>query len=298
MRERYGTIEAGGTKFVCAYGSGPEDLRASVTIPTTTPSETLERAVAFFREAAAAHGNPTAIGIASFGPIDCREGSDSYGRITSTPKAGWADTLMVGYFEEAFGVPVGFDTDVNGAALAEWRWGCAQDLSTCLYVTVGTGIGGGFVVEGKTLKGLLHPEMGHVRVRRLEEDPFGGNCPFHGDGCLEGMASGPAIEKRWGTSASELEPGHRAWKWQSDYLAQAIVSWIVTLSPEKIVLGGGVMQQAHLFAPIRDRVAELLNGYIQAEEILNKDPEYIRSPGLGTASGILGGLALAMDAVK
>ncbi len=294
----YGAIEAGGTKFVCGVGSGPEAVIERTTIETTTPRATLAGTVAFFREAVERHGELAALGIASFGPIDCRPSSSSYGRITSTPKEGWRETDFVGIMREALSIPIGFDTDVNAAALAEWRWGCARGRSNCLYVTVGTGIGGGFVVNGETLKGLLHPEMGHVRVTREQGDEFGGNCPFHGSACLEGMAAGPAIEKRWGAAAHTLPPAHQAWAWEAGYLAQAIVNWVVTLSPEAIVLGGGVMQQGHLFGPIRSRVRLLLNDYIQAPEILEESASYIQAPGLGTQSGLLGALALAMDARK
>ncbi|MFT4640507.1 MAG: fructokinase [Verrucomicrobiales bacterium] len=298
MSKLYGAIEAGGTKFVCAVGTGPEEILQRETIPTSTPEVTLERTVSFFEKAQRDHRTLTSIGIASFGPIDCHPGSRTYGLITSTPKEGWANTDFVGMLGHAFHLPIGFDTDVNAAALAEWRWGCARGLSNCLYVTVGTGIGGGFVMNGETLKGLIHPEMGHVRVQRLPADHFEGNCPYHYHECLEGLASGPAMEKRWGKKADALPSDHQAWVWQADYLAQAIVNWIVILSPEAIVLGGGVMQQSHLFVPIRRRVRELLNDYIQAQPILAESRDYIRPPGLGTDSGILGALALAMDAVK
>lgn len=293
----YGGIEAGGTKFVCAVGRGPRDLLERVTFATSLREQTLAEAVSFFLDAQQRHGALAAVGIASFGPIDCRPGSPSYGHITSTPKAGWRNTDVVGRIKQAIPVPVGFDTDVNAAALAEWRWGCARGLTNCLYVTVGTGIGGGFVVNGLTLRGLLHPEMGHVRVQRTPEDTFPGCCPFHGHACLEGLASGPAIEKRWGVPASDLPEEHRAWEWQAEYLAQALMTWVVTLSPEVIALGGGVMQQGHLFPAIRTRLRILLNDYVQAREILDEDPGYIRAPGLGNESGIFGALALAMDAV-
>ncbi len=296
MATLYGAIEAGGTKFVCAVGRGPDALLETATFPTTEPEKTFGQCLAFFRDVASEHGKLASLGIASFGPIDCRVGSEAYGYITTTPKEGWAQTDFVGTFAKALDLPVGFDTDVNAAALAEWRWGCARDLDTCLYVTVGTGIGGGFVHRGTTLKGLLHPEMGHVRIHRLPEDGYSGNCPYHGHQCLEGLAAGPALAKRWGTQADALPPDHIAWTWQADYLAQAAVNWIVTLSPEVIVLGGGVMQQQHLFPQIRDRVRALLNGYLQVPAILDASPDFIRQPGLGTQSGILGALALAMDA--
>lgn len=296
MQVCLGAIEAGGTKFVCAVGTGPTELLEETTFPTTSPTETLERAASFFKEAAARQGKLSAIGIASFGPVDLRPDSASYGFITTTPKAGWQQTEFAGLFARAFDVPVGFDTDVNAAALAEWRWGAARGKGSCLYVTVGTGIGGGFVVGGRTLKGLLHPEMGHVRVSKRSDDPFEGNCPFHGDACLEGLASGPALERRWKQNARDWAADHPGWALEADYLAQAIVNWILTLSPEVVVLGGGVMQQRHLFPPIRARVTELLAGYLQVPEVLESRADYIQPPALGERSGVLGALALAKNA--
>ena len=286
----YGAIEAGGTKFVCALGTGPDDLVAQTRFPTTTPEETTQQAIAFFKE----HGPIDAVGIASFGPIDGRKQSADFGKITTTPKPGWAQFDFVGAMGAHFDVPIAFDTDVNGAALAECRWGAARGLSSCLYITVGTGIGGGFVVNGQTLKGLLHPEMGHLRVAMHPDDSYEGHCPFHGT-CLEGLAAGPAIEERWGKPAHELAEDHLAWDIESDYLGQALVSMILVLSPECVVLGGGVMQQAHLFPKIRARVKQLLNGYLQVPAILESNSNFICQPGLGTQSGILGALAMAMD---
>lgn len=287
-----GGIEAGGTKFVCAVGLEPGEIAREERFPTTTPEETLNRARGFFRQCEADFGRLSALGIASFGPINCRADSPGYGFITTTPKPGWGQCDLLGAMRREFPVPCGFDTDVNGAALAEWKWGAGRGRSTCLYVTVGTGIGGGFVIDGQSIKGLLHPEMGHVRPRRHPDDDFPGCCPYHGD-CLEGMASGFAMEKRWGKSARDLPADHRAWVFEADYLAQAVAGWILVLSPETVVLGGGIMEQAHLFPRIRERVRELLNGYIQAPAVLDMDPGYITPPGLGSRSGILGALALA-----
>jgi fructokinase len=203
---------------------------------------------------------------------------------------------LLGALKASFPVLMGFDTDVNGAALAECRWGAARSVDSCLYITVGTGIGGGFASHGRTLQGLIHPEMGHVRIQQRPEDTFPGVCPFHKNACVEGLASGPALEQRWGRPAHELPPDHQAWEWEADYLAQALVNMIVVLSPECVVLGGGVMKQAHLFAPIRARVRELLNGYLFAPQILEDAQDYIVPPGLGDNAGLLGALALAMDA--
>jgi fructokinase len=286
-----GAIEAGGTKFVCAVGTGPEDLE-TVQIPTSTPGETLAAAIEFFR------GRPEvrAVGIASFGPVDLHPGSATYGYITSTPKAGWRNVDLAGCVGKALGLPVGFDTDVNGAALAEARWGAAQGFSDILYLTVGTGIGGGALVRGRLVHGLVHPEMGHIRVPHdLERDPYAGCCPFHGD-CLEGLASGPAIRARWGAYASELPPDHPGLALEARYLALGLANWVCTLSPERIVMGGGVMEQKQLLPLIRRELAVLLNGYIQAREITDSAERYVVPAMLGSQAGVLGGLVLAETA--
>ncbi len=284
-----GGIEAGGTKFVCAVGTGPGDLRATARIPTTTPGETLARVAGFFKD----QPDPvTALGIGSFGPVDVDPGSPTFGYITSTPKPGWAQTDFAGTIRRALGVPVAFDTDVNAAALAESLWGAATHVRTFLYVTVGTGIGGGAFVEGRPLHGLVHPEIGHLTVPRAPDDTFEGICPFHGD-CLEGLASGPALRARWGQSAETLAPDHPGWTLEAHYLAHALVSAIYVLSPERIVLGGGVMQQTHLFPLIRRRVREILNGYIQAEALLTGIDSFIVPSPLEGRAGILGALAMA-----
>jgi len=285
-----GAIEAGGTKFVCGIGTGPEDLE-TVQFPTTTPAATLQTAIDFFRSRAA--GRLQAVGIASFGPIDLRLESPAFGHIAATPKEGWSNTDIAGEIRRALDVPVGFDTDVNGSALGESRWGAAQGLSDFLYLTVGTGIGGGAVVHGRILHGLTHPEMGHIRIPhdRLA-DTYPGGCSFHGD-CLEGLASGPAIEARWGLSARDLPADHPAWKLEARYLALGLASWVCTLSPKRIVMGGGVMQQEHLFPPIRAELARLLNGYIQAPEIRERMQDFVVPPCLGSRAGVLGALVLA-----
>ncbi len=288
----YGGIEAGGTKFICAIGTGPDDLRAETQFPTTTPEETFQRAAAFFREQPEA---PAAIGIGSFGPVDLNTDSDTYGYITSTPKPGWGHADFVGAIRRALSIPIAFDTDVNAAALGEQRWGAAQELNTFLYLTIGTGIGGGGVVGGKPMHGLVHPEMGHLFIPRLPDDPFEGNCPYHGD-CLEGMTSGPALAARWGVPATQLEPDHPAWEFEAYYLAMALANYIFTLSPERIIMGGGVMQQPQLFPLIRRNVKSMLNGYVQSPAILERIDEYIVPPALGGKAGVLGALALAQTA--
>ena len=251
MNALFGGIEAGGTKFVCAVGSGPDDVRALARIPTTTPQETIGRSIEFFRTQRAKLGALAAVGIASFGPIDPRRGSPTFGYITSTPKPGWGNTHFAGAVERALGVPVGFDTDVNVAALGEWRFGAGQGLDDLIYLTIGTGIGGGGLVGGKLMHGLVHPEMGHICIPHdLTADPYPGHCPYHGD-CLEGLACGPAISDRWKQSSETLPSDHPAWSLEAHYLALAVVNIICTVSPERIVLGGGVMSNAQLFPLIR-----------------------------------------------
>ncbi len=289
----WGGIEAGGTKFVCAVGTGPEDIHTETRFPTTTPEETLGKAIDFFREAVAEGAELNAIGIGSFGPVDPDPDSPTWGYITTTPKPGWANTEVAGAIGRALEVPVGFDTDVNAAALGEYRWGAAQGLSSFIYLTVGTGIGGGGMVEGRLLHGLMHPEMGHLRIPHdRSADPFPGNCPFHGD-CLEGLAAGPAIAARWGRRGETLPEEHPAWPLEARYLAHGLVNFILTLAPQRIVIGGGVMSQPHLFELVRAEVQSLLNGYIQAPEILDEIDAYIVPPGLGQRSGVLGAMALA-----
>jgi len=298
MAALYGGIEGGGTKFVCVVGSGPGDIRAETRFPTTTPAETMGQAIAFFRQQEALHGRLEAIGLACFGPLDPDPGSPTYGRIQPTPKPGWSGADVVTPLKEAFGLPVGFDTDVNGAALAEWRWGAAQGCDPVLYLTIGTGIGGGVLVNGKLLHGLIHPEMGHIFIPHdRERDPFPGSCPFHGD-CFEGLANGPALLKRWGQPAETLPPDHPAWEIEATYIAYALANYITSLSPQRIVLGGGVAQQSQLFPLIHQKVPEILNGYIHAPQILERIQEYIVPPGLGGRAGVLGAIALAEQAHK
>jgi fructokinase len=288
----YGGIEAGGTKWVCAIGAGPDDIQETVTFPTTTPAETIGRAAAFFQ----ANGSLTAVGIGSFGPIDVRTGSPTWGRITTTPKPGWADTDVASALSRALDVPVAFDTDVNAAALGEQRWGAATGLETFCYITVGTGIGGGGMANGRLMHGLVHPEFGHMRVPHdLARDPFPGSCPYHGD-CFEGLASGEAIRARWGKPGEELDD-EQVWLLEAEYLALGLVNVICTLSPQRIIIGGGVMKQPpHLFALVRSRVQELIAGYIAAPDLAEGIGGYIVPPALGDRAGVLGALELARHA--
>lgn len=288
----YGGIEAGGTKFICAVGNNPEDIHAIERIPTTTPAETIARTIEYFRRIAATEPL-TAVGIASFGPVDPNPRSPTFGYITSTPKPGWANVNLAGEIAAALGLPVAFDTDVNGAALAESRWGAARGLDTFIYLTVGTGFGGGGLVNGKPMHGLLHPEMGHIRIpHNRETDPFPGTCPFHGD-CLEGLAAGPAIEQRWGQRGETLPADHPAWELEAHYLSLGLMNHILMLSPQRIILGGGVMAQSQLFPLVRQKVVAQLNGYVSAPEILQRIDEYIVPPALGNLAGVLGAIALA-----
>lgn len=289
----YGGIEAGGTKFVCVVTDKDRNILAETRFPTTTPAETMGRTIDFFR----AQPQPvSAIGVACFGPIDPNPASPTYGNITSTPKLGWRDTPVIAPLAEIFGVPVAIDTDVNAAAVGEGRWGAAAGLDNFLYFTIGTGIGGGGVFNGHPLHGLVHPEMGHVRLPHdWQKDPYGGFCPYHGD-CFEGLAAGPALLGRWGQPGDTLPLDHSAWELEAHYIALAMQSFICTLSPTRIILGGGVMQQEHLFPLIRAEVIRLLNGYVQSPAILRDIDHYIVPPGLGGRAGVFGAIALAMDA--
>lgn len=292
MTKLLGAIEAGGTKFVCGIGQEDGTILDRVSYPTTTPDETMELVLRYF-----ADKKVESVGIGSFGPIDPVLGSPTYGYITTTPKPHWGQFNLVGAVQDALGVPIGFDTDVNGAALGEYTWGAAKGLDSCLYITVGTGIGAGAVVGGKLIHGLSHPEMGHLYVRRHPDDKFEGFCPYHGD-CLEGLAAGPAIQRRWGKPAVELPQDHPAWEMEAHYLAHALMGFVLTLSPQKIVMGGGVMKQSHLFPLIRAKVQKLLNGYVQHPSLNAGIDSYIVPPGLGDNAGLTGAIGLAKLALE
>lgn len=290
-----GGIETGGTKTVCAVGSGPDHIEALEQFPTTTPEETLGQCLALldsFRPAL------EAVGIASFGPVDLNPHSPTRGYVTNTPKTTWQYVDMVGTFTDRLQVPVGMDTDVNGAALGEHVWGAAQGLDTFIYLTIGTGIGGGGMVNGALMHGLLHPEMGHVYVPHdREEDPYEGWCMYHGN-CLEGLAAGPALAGRWSVRGEDLpsDPGHRAWQLEAKYLAAGIVNFIYTLSPQRVILGGGVMANEFLYAMVRAQVKAQMNGYLQVPTLLEDLENYIVPPALGGRAGVLGAFALAQRA--
>jgi fructokinase len=288
----YGGIEAGGSKWVCATGTGPEDLEQTLTFATTDPEETIARAADFFSR----NGAIAAIGIGSFGPIDIDRTSPTWGRITTTPKPGWAYTEVVAALRNALDLPIAFDTDVNAAALGEHRWGAAVGLETFCYITVGTGIGGGGIANGNLMHGLLHPEFGHMRIpHNRNRDPFDGACPYHGD-CFEGLASGDALCARWGRSPHEIAD-ESAWLLEAEYLALGLQNVICTISPQKIILGGGVMKEPALLPHVRSRVQALASGYFDAPELGAAIDEYIVPPALGDRAGVLGALELARRAV-
>lgn len=285
----YGGIEAGGTKMICVIGDENGKILDRMQIPTKTPEETMPIMIDYFKGK-----DIKALGIACFGPIDLNRDSKTYGYITSTPKLAWKNYDIVGAFKKELGVPIGFDTDVNGSLLGEITWGCAKGLTDALYLTIGTGVGGGVMAGGKLLHGMLHPELGHIKMAVADGDTYKGKCPYHGS-CFEGMAAGPAIEDRWGKKAVELADDDKVWDLESTYIAQALCTYILTLSPQIIILGGGVMHQEQLFPLIRKKVLEQLNGYIVTKELKDID-NYIVPASLNDDQGIMGSIKLAMDA--
>lgn len=287
MKSLLGAIEAGGTEFVCAVAeeAGPVLVERRI-IPTTTPAQTLAEVVRFFA------GYPLrSIGVACFGPLDLEQGT-----ITTTPKPGWSGAEIVRPLLEALNVPVAFDTDVNGAALGEARHGAGVGMDPLIYVTVGTGIGAGVLVAGRPIHGQMHPEAGHMSVKRRSDDSFGGVCPYHSD-CLEGLASGPAIHARWGSTGQDIPPGHPAWELEAYYLAQALSNMILLISPERIVVGGGVMRSHDLFQLVHSEVRACLGGYIPRLEAFAAIEDLIVPPSLGDDSGIVGALVMAQEAL-
>lgn len=296
VNELFAGVEMGGTKCVCILGTGPDDVRAVERLPTRGYDETLRDIEGIIERWRSQYGKIRALGIASFGPLDLRTQSHTYGYVTSTAKAGWRNSDVARRLEKRFGVPVGFDTDVNGAALAEGRWGAGAGLRNFAYVTVGTGIGVGTVVDGKTVFGLNHTELGHIRIARRAGDRFPGICKFHGD-CVEGLASGPAIEARAGMPPAKIAADHAVWDLVAHDLGQLLHTMVLTTAPQRIFLGGGVLSaQTHLFGRIQRELSRSLNGYIEAAELREGIAQYIVPPGLGTMSGPLGALALAVDA--
>lgn len=285
----YGALEAGGTKMVCAIGDENGSILDRISVPTETPEITLPKLIDYFKGK-----QIEALGIGCFGPIDLNRESKTYGNITSTPKAAWRSCAIVKTFEEALSIPVGFDTDVNGSVLGEVTWGCAKGLDNVIYITIGTGVGVGVYAQGMLLHGMLHPEGGHILLPKHPGDTYKGRCPYHGDGCLEGLAAGPAIEERWGKKGVELADRKEVWELEAYYISVALANYILTLSPQKIILGGGIMHQEQLMPLIRKEVLSLLGGYLSTPELLDID-NYIVLPSLNDNQGIMGALKLGMN---
>lgn len=289
MNQLYGTLEAGGTKMVCAIVDSLGNVTHRVSIPTETPDITMPRMIEFFRE------HPIrALGIGCFGPIDLNRKSATYGYITTTPKLAWQNYDIVGEFHRALNVPIGFDTDVNAAALGEATFGCTQDVQNSLYITIGTGVGVGVIANGKPYHGMMHPEGGHILLTRHPSDPMDrGICPYHPN-CMEGLASGPSLEKRWGMKGALLADRPEVWELEAHYIGQAITDYIMLLSPQRIVLGGGVMKQPQLLPLVHSEVEKIVNHYVSLPAL----KEFIVAPSLNDNQGVLGCLKLAMDACE
>ena len=288
---RIGALEAGGTKMVCAVGREDGSILEQISIPTTTPAETIPKIIEYFKDK-----EIEALGVAAFGPVDVNPQSETYGYILDTPKIPWRQANLLGELKKALPVPMGLDTDVNGSCLGEMTYGCAKGLDSVIYLTIGTGIGVGVGINGRPVHGMLHPEGGHILLTRHEDDPEGGICPYHKN-CFEGFACGPSIEARWGKKAVELKDRKEVWEMESFYIAQALVDYIMILSPRKIILGGGVMHQEQLMPMIREQVAKLLNGYVETPEMHDLE-NYIVLPSLDDNQGIMGAVKLAMEALE
>lgn len=282
----FGGIEAGGTKFVCAVADENQKIIEKVSIPTTTPEETFEQVFHFFD-----HYSLEAMGIGSFGPIGIDESKENYGFVLATPKKGWANYDFLGTMKKRYDIPFAWTTDVNAAAFGELKQGAAQGKDSCIYLTVGTGIGAGVVLNGEIFQGIAHPEMGHIRIKRHPQDDYEGTCPYHKD-CLEGLAAGPSLEARTGIKGQDLPKDHPVWDIQAYYIAQALMNYALTLAPEVIILGGGVMNQDHLLQNIRRQFVEQMAGYMETPA----PEEYIVRWGMPNESGIIGSLLLAKEA--
>ena len=288
---RIGALEAGGTKMVVAIGNEQGEIFDRLSIPTREPEITMPELVDYFKSS-----KVDALGIGCFGPIDLNRESATYGYITSTPKLPWRNYNIVGTFSEALQVPIGFDTDVNASAIGEATWGSTKDVKNSIYITIGTGVGVGVIIDGKPLHGMLHPEAGHILLAKHPEDNFKGTCPYH-ENCLEGLAAGPAIEARYGKKAHELSNQVEVWVLEGYYIAQALVNYILTLSPQRIILGGGVMHQEQLMPIIHREVLRMLNGYILTPQLQDIE-KYITLPQLNDNQGIMGCIRLALNEIK
>ena len=293
MSQIYGGVETGGTWCACALGPGPQDLLAHEEFPTKGPEETLDRIAGFFES----HPRPAAIGVGSFGPVDRDETSPTWGFVTTTPKPGWQHISVGPLLQQRLGVPVGFDTDVGAAALGEFRWGASAGLPSSCYLTVGTGIGAGLISDGRIWRGLVHPEVGHMRIPHdTQRDPFEGICTVHGD-CWEGLASGPAIAARWDEDPAELPGDHPAWDLEAEYLALGILSIVSVVSPHRVIVGGGVMEHAGLLDLVRQHLRRLIAGYFETPLLGKHIDRYLVAPALGDRAGVLGAIALAQLAI-
>jgi len=290
----YAGVEAGGTKFNCIVASDPENILAEIRIPTTTPQETLPQIIQFFKQIESKHNiQLSSIGLGFFGPLCLDKKEPEYGYITSTPKLAWKNTPIVSYFSQQMNIPIAFDTDVAAAALGEGLWGNARNFRDYIYLTIGTGIGGGIISGGQPLHGMIHPEVGHLLIPHdRNRDPFAGACPYHQD-CLEGLASGPAIKARWGQPAETLPADHFAWQLESEYIGYAITNLVLSLSPQRIIIGGGVMKISGLIDRVRQNTLKYLGGYVQNETITSNIETFIQLPALGDRAGVLGAVALA-----
>lgn len=294
MGEIYGGVETGGTWVVCALGSGPQELVRTETFRTEAPGPTIERIVAFF----AAGPAPVAVGVGSFGPLDLDAASPTWGHVTTTPKPGWAHTAVAPVLQQRLGVPVVFDTDVNAAAVGEQTWGAGRGHDSVCYLTIGTGIGAGLVIDGRTVHGLIHPEVGHLRIPHdRTRDPFDGACPVHGD-CWEGLAAGPAIAGRWATPPQDLPDDHPAWELEAEYVALGLLAIVSTVSPHRIIVAGGVMERPGLRAATALRLSAQINGYLQSSMLDERIHEYVVAPALGDNAGVLGAIELARRAAS
>lgn len=289
----FGGLEAGGTKMVCAVGREDGTLIDRVSIQTRSPEETIPELIDYFKEK-----KVKALGIGCFGPLDLNRASKSYGSITNTPKAGWTGVNITEQMKKALDIPVGIDTDVNAAILGEVVYGAAKGCSNAIYMTVGTGVGVGVYINGSLVHGLVHPEAGHMMICRNKADTFQSCCPFHSN-CVEGLASGTALERRFGHKAQELSERKDVWGLESDYLAQAVANYILVYSPEKVILWGGVMHQKHLLSMVREKVQKILNGYVMDSHLTEQQIEnYIVYPELGENPGILGSIYLGIKELK
>lgn len=288
---RIGALEAGGTKMVMAVTTPEGEILERDEIPTGDPVPTCEAIVRWF-----ADKDIDALGVGAFGPTGVDPNSDTYGWILETPKTAWRHFNFLGALQEGLDVPCGYDTDVNAACLGEATFGCAQGLDTVVYITIGTGVGAGVMAGGRLMHGMLHPEAGHIQLRKRAYDTGASVCGFH-DSCFEGLASGPSIEARWGAKGHELAGNAQVWELESEYIAEALVDYVMCYSPEKIILGGGVMKQEQLFPLVRNKFTEMLGGYIQTEQVKAVDT-YIVPSGCNGDQGILGCTALALEAAR